>query len=121
MAMVIPGMLAIALALKVTYAMTRQRFPKTIETMEFASGAAFMIVVLASLVFGAWQERDQILTRIAGAAETLFGILVGGAVLLSAPIGFAADMVFSVRGLLVVIAILLFQIVRRLDRLRTRP
>lgn len=114
MSSVPPVLLGISLFLKVGYALTAQRMPRVTNAVEVTAGAAFTIGVGIVLILAAWEDRQRIVAVATDGATLALGVVVGAGI----AVGNAFEAMTSLRGLLVIIAILLYQILTRLNQPR---
>jgi hypothetical protein len=107
----VPGLLLVSLTLKVGYAVAKAKWPQAVGVFELAVGRAFVAVIAVAFVAAAWEDRQKAVAFATGLGS-LVAVLFAGMYSLTAG---AFEAMTSLRGLLVIIAILLYQIVRRLD------
>lgn len=113
---VVPGLLLVSLTLKVGYAVAKATWPRAFNAFEVALSAAIMAGIAIAFVVGAWEERQKAMAYAIEALSFVAVLLAG----LFSMTSSAFEAMTSLRGLLVIIAILLYQIVRRLDDPRRR-
>lgn len=108
---VVPGLLLVSLALKVGYALASEKWPRTTGAFELAIWTGFFMVIAVAFIASAWENRQEAVAFATGLGS-LVAVLFAGMYSLTTG---AFEAMTSLRGLLVIIAILLYQIVRRLD------
>jgi hypothetical protein len=110
----VPVLLAISLVLKVGYAMAADRMPRVTGAFETLVTYAFLLLFAVAFVLAAWEERAKVVSGASNAIGVVLALI--GAALVG--IGNFAESVLSLRGLLVIIAILLYLILQRLHQMK---